>query len=177
MSDVREEFFADLEDNFGSSIATIRLKNADYSTENDPFRNFRRSAEFAGVSIERALLIRIFDKMARFENLLTNEEAGENGPAVSDETTEDTLRDLLGYINIMTVYRQWKRQPVEGYLYSGAPGDYPETAEEDEPEDYDIVLVPEEPTEQDGVPTEEPEPEIIPPLSARQKLLNILSLK
>lgn len=124
MSNATEQFIRDLEDNYGTSIATIQVKNADYARGDDPFSNFRGAAAFADVSVERSILVRLGDKFARYSNLLERREMGKGGPEVSDESMKDTLIDIMGYVNILTVYEDWKTKPVEGYLYSGILEDY-----------------------------------------------------
>lgn len=173
----KERYLNDIEDNFLSSLETIKAKGADYATEADPFQNFRAAAEFAGVGIERAMLVRIGDKWGRFKNLLAKEEAGARIlNEVSDETAEDTLRDLLGYTNILAVYRDWKRKSVEGYLFSGVPEDYefiPEGSHLITEEEIIQQQEEEPPAEEETVepPTAPVEPHV---LSAREKLLSLL---
>jgi hypothetical protein len=70
-------------------------KNKDYSIENDAFLNFRHS-EVVGVSPERAILIRIMDKITRISNLLDKQ------ATVSDETVDDTIKDTVNYLLILS---------------------------------------------------------------------------
>lgn len=141
MSNAREQFIRDLEDNYGTSIATIHVKNADYARGDDPFSNFRGAALFADVSVERSILVRLGDKFARYSNLLERREMGKGGPEVADESMKDTLIDIMGYVNILTVYEDWKTKPVEGYLYSGILEDY-----------EGLEFIPEEQTQMDPLP-------------------------
>lgn len=177
MSTAKEQFFRDLEDNYASSIATIRLKNEDYATGEDPFNNFREAAFFAGVPLERAMLVRIGDKFGRFKNILGKEELGQSGEtAVADETIEDTLRDILGYVNILAVYRAWKNKVVDGYLFSGTPDDYV-TLVPEQPQEESVEYVEEEPQPAEEV-AQEPQPEPVDERteSYRQKLRDFLKL-
>lgn len=92
-------YFKQLEDFYARGIELMRKKNADYAGVNDPFLNFR-SAAVLGLSVEKAILVRVLDKLARVNNLLTS-------PAqVDDETLEDTLMDCANYLNILAAYRK-----------------------------------------------------------------------
>lgn len=88
------EFFDTLESFYTQGMALIHSKNADYAGEADPWANFR-SANIVGVSPERAILVRMLDKMCRISNLL-------DSPAqVKDESVTDTLLDVANYANLL----------------------------------------------------------------------------
>jgi len=94
----RKEFIEQLEQNAEDDINIVRKKNQDYAGDTDPFKNFEL-AEFLGVcSTEKAMLVRMCDKIQRVANA-TNQDL-----AVEDETVKDTLSDLRNYANIMQVY-------------------------------------------------------------------------
>ena len=99
---VNKDFIKQLQQNFDTGLELIRSKNLDYGSEVDPFKNFRM-AQLVGVSVERAILVRVSDKLARISNLLDKE------AAVKDETIDDTLIDSINYLNILLVYLQSKR--------------------------------------------------------------------
>jgi hypothetical protein len=89
----------DMESTFKKCMETARKKNADYAGEKtaDPYKNFRGS-EFVGVPPERAILVRMMDKMSRVSNLLSQ-------PAqVKDESIADTLMDMVNYSAILLSY-------------------------------------------------------------------------
>lgn len=91
---------ADMEETFKKCLDTAKRKNSDYAGDGkqaDPFKNFRGS-EFVGVSPDRAILVRMMDKMSRVSNLLTQE------AQVKDEAVEDTLDDLVNYAAILKSY-------------------------------------------------------------------------
>jgi hypothetical protein len=67
-------------------LSIALAKNADYAGEDDPFANFR---EFGTLGF----LVRMSDKWKRIRNLV----GSVTGPAVKDETVEDTLLDLANY--------------------------------------------------------------------------------
>jgi hypothetical protein len=48
------------------------------------------------------LIVRLHDKIARFENLMSKKRQGVN--AVSDETVYDTLLDIVGYSTVALLW-------------------------------------------------------------------------
>ena len=93
----RSEFIEHIENVYARGVELIRRKNADYSADSDPFKNFRM-ADMVGVPPDRAILVRISDKLARVSNLIDK-------PAeVSDETIDDTILDMINYLAILHSY-------------------------------------------------------------------------
>lgn len=84
-----------------AALETARKKNEDYATDDDPFKNFR-AAETYGVPVERAMLVRMSDKMARISNLL------DRPASVEDESILDTCSDLSNYALILRVWLEDK---------------------------------------------------------------------
>jgi hypothetical protein len=78
-------------------VALVKKKNADYSNNDDAFSNFR-NAEKIGVSVVKAMYVRMNDKFERTGNLLNRP------PAVSSEALEDSLADIIGYASLMLAY-------------------------------------------------------------------------
>ena len=76
-------------------------KNIDYAIESNPYKNFEGSL-FVGVSVERAILVRIMDKISRISNLLDKE------AAVKDESIYDTLIDAINYLAILKARLEYK---------------------------------------------------------------------
>jgi len=97
-----ETFIKSIEDTYAKGVAIIKRKNADYANSTNPFKNFE-SAGVVGVSIERAMLVRILDKLSRISNLI------EKDAAVVDESMEDTLVDAINYLAILKAYRESKK--------------------------------------------------------------------
>lgn len=93
----QQEFFEHINQSFTDGLELIRKKNTDYSGLIDPFKNFR-SAEVIGVGVDKAILVRILDKIARISNLLDKE------AKVDDESIDDTLLDLINYSAILKAY-------------------------------------------------------------------------
>lgn len=94
----KKEFFRNLEGTFEDCVELSKLKNADYADE-DPFKNFRMSVQ-VGVSPERAILVRLSDKISRISRLLDKE------PSVCTERIEDTILDGINYLAILKAYLQ-----------------------------------------------------------------------
>jgi hypothetical protein len=94
----RIEFINELEKIYAESVEISRKKNQDYAQDDDPFQNFRMS-EFMGVSIPRAILVRVTDKLVRVANLLDKQGA-------VDESIEDTIKDALNYLAFILIYRR-----------------------------------------------------------------------
>ncbi len=95
----QEQFLKLISEIYDEGLATIKLKNADYATDDDPFKNFR-SAETIGVDVEKAILVRVLDKLSRIGNLLNKE------PSVVEESVEDTLLDAINYLAILLAKRK-----------------------------------------------------------------------
>lgn len=90
---------SDIEQTFQKCLEIAKKKNNDYAGEatTDPYKNLRGS-EFVGVSPDRAILVRMMDKMSRISNLLSQENA------VKDESIEDSLNDMINYSAILKSY-------------------------------------------------------------------------
>ena len=92
------EFIKSIEKTYRDGVALIRIKNHDYAGMTDPWKNFR-SAEIVGLSPDRAILVRVLDKIARVSNLL-------NSKAKVDEKVEDTILDCINYLAILKAYKE-----------------------------------------------------------------------
>jgi hypothetical protein len=82
-------------------------KDQDYAGEGMPFDNFRGASEI-GQKPSIGAFIRLQDKFKRIQNLLKRESQGV-GPAVADESIDDTLKDLSAYALIVLVLREEER--------------------------------------------------------------------
>ena len=83
----------------------MEKKNSDYATGDDAFKNFRM-AQLVGVSPDRAILVRVADKIARIANLLDKE------AQVKDEAITDTLLDVINYLGILKAMLEEKQTGV-----------------------------------------------------------------
>jgi len=88
---------------YAENLEIARRKNADYSNTNDPFQNFRVS-EALGIPAEKAIIVRMSDKLMRIANLIGRERQ------VADETIGDTLSDLANYSMILRMYLEQKNK-------------------------------------------------------------------
>ena len=77
------------------ALSIIEAKNHDYSSETDPFANFRESERF-GISAEQGVLIRMSDKFARLRNFFVK-----GLLKARDESVKDALIDIMNYCAIM----------------------------------------------------------------------------
>ncbi len=94
----QEQFIANIENTYNTGVGIIKVKNQDYANSANPFRNFE-SASVVGIGVERAILLRVLDKLSRIGNLIDKE------PAVTDEKMEDTIVDAINYLAILKAYR------------------------------------------------------------------------
>lgn len=92
------ELLDNIKATYARCLEIVEKKNLDYATAADPFRNFRSSL-VVGVDIERAMLVRIMDKIGRISNLL------DKPPAVSDESLEDSILDAINYLALLKARR------------------------------------------------------------------------
>lgn len=79
---------------------THHVKNHDYATVEDPFKNFR-AGECIGVPAYKLALLRLLEKMARVENL-----EAKGGVDASGEAVEDTLLDIAVLALIVSALRE-----------------------------------------------------------------------
>lgn len=85
-------------------LELTRKKNNDYGGESDPWKNFREFGELG-------ILVRMSDKWARIKSALQEKRELQ----VSDETVEDTIKDLAVYSIILLIWRRANRR-------EGVPG-------------------------------------------------------
>lgn len=98
----REEFIESFKDSLTEMYTIMLKKNKDYAGEDNPFANFELVESLGLVSMEKGILVRMTDKIARISNLIDKE------AAVHDEAIEDTLSDLANYSVILKVLLEAK---------------------------------------------------------------------
>jgi hypothetical protein len=91
----RDQYIKDFIDETQEMLNLTTRKNHDYGGDTDPFKNFRDFGELG-------ILVRMSDKFARIRTALQER----RDLKVSDETIEDTIRDLAVYTIILQVYRK-----------------------------------------------------------------------
>ena len=79
---------------FQEALKIVEAKNKDYASSDDGLKNFR-SAELVKVSMEKAILVRLLDKISRIGNLL------DKSNAVKDESITDSILDAINYLAIL----------------------------------------------------------------------------
>ena len=94
----QEDVVRTLEDTTNKLKSVLRAKGRDYSGEIDTFRNFKLSAELLKVDVKKVILSRLLDKVSRLCNVI------DKGNSVKNETVEDTLDDLVGYVALLKTY-------------------------------------------------------------------------
>lgn len=90
----------------------MRTKSSDYCHPlvNDSLSNFRKSHAL-GVPAWMGTLVRMSDKWERIVTLAYKKTVMNEGPAVRDESIEDTLRDIINYAAIVLVlYREEQKK-------------------------------------------------------------------
>jgi len=80
---------------FAEALSTMRKKNADYARDATSMRNFELSANVAGISMSKGILVRLMDKMTRIGNLMDTD------AKVKDESVFDTIQDAINYSAIL----------------------------------------------------------------------------
>lgn len=104
-----QEFLDNISRTYATGLTIIQKKNQDYANSTNPFKNFE-SALVVGIQPDRAILLRVMDKIARVSNLLDKE------AAVKDESLEDTLIDCINYLAILKAYRERNiATPIQGH--------------------------------------------------------------
>jgi hypothetical protein len=98
------DFIARMVELKNDDIETMRMKNADYASLDDPFQNFSLCEKIADIPTEVGIFVRMTDKVQRIGNLLSRD------PAVTEETIYDALSDLANYALILRVYLEQKRK-------------------------------------------------------------------
>lgn len=94
----REQYLADFKRVVMEMVELTARKNHDYGGPTDPWKNFQDFGELG-------ILVRMSDKFARIKTALVEK----RGLQVSDETVEDTIKDLAVYAVILLLWRQTHR--------------------------------------------------------------------
>ena len=100
----RDEFIGSLEKTFKVCLDIAHKKNSDYAQNTDPFKNFK-FAELIGLGVDKAILVRISDKLARISNLTDKKSI-----AVLDENLEDTIIDAINYLAILKAWLESSKE-------------------------------------------------------------------
>jgi len=98
----RKQFIQSIENTYKEALEILKIKNSDYANSDNPFKNFE-FADLVGVGVEKAILVRMSDKLARISNLTDKAQKGQKAE-VKDETILDTLLDIINYSAILKAY-------------------------------------------------------------------------
>lgn len=79
--------------------AILRKKNQDYAAGNDPLSNFKLAEQMNIATTDKAIFIRMMDKVSRLSVFLQKGHF-----LVQNETVKDTLLDLANYCVILAYY-------------------------------------------------------------------------
>lgn len=85
---------------FAKAKELMKCKNHDYADTSDPFLNFRMCEQAQLCSTLIGMLVRLGDKVSRFENLSIKKKEQK----VKDESIEDTLLDIINYCVLIISY-------------------------------------------------------------------------
>ena len=88
----QHQYIKNITQTYADALAIVSSKVKDYATKRDPFTNFR-SGELIGVSVEKAILIQVLNKVSRIHNLLNKE--------ASNESITDSCLDAINYLAIL----------------------------------------------------------------------------
>lgn len=104
-----------------NALFLMEKKNHDYSGKSgvEPFANFTRVESMGITTTEKAMMVRMLDKISRLSSFC---ESGEF--KVSDEKLEDTILDVINYSVLLYAYVNSKSSVAENIkgdgVYSGA---------------------------------------------------------
>jgi len=106
----KNDYFQKLLTVFDNCHKIMGDKNADYSSDTDPFSNFKIVEALGVCTTEQGMIARITDKLSRLSKLL---HPNSKGAKVKDESVDDTIMDQINYLCILLVYLQHKREKAE----------------------------------------------------------------
>ena len=92
----KKEYLEFTEDFFKKCIDLQIKKNHDYTSNDDPFSNFK-SIEVLGIKPEHGFLTRMMDKIRRVSSFVENGELH-----VKEESVKDSLQDLANYACLLS---------------------------------------------------------------------------
>jgi hypothetical protein len=89
------------------ALSLMKKKNHDYAGNSgvEPFANFTRAEAMGITSTEKAMLVRMLDKMSRLSSFVENKEF-----KVEDEKLQDTIVDMINYSVLLYAYLLDKKQ-------------------------------------------------------------------
>ncbi len=105
-----EELFKIHKSLCATALSLMTKKNHDYAGKKglEPFANFTRAEAMGITTTEKAILVRMLDKISRLSSFA---EAGEF--KVEDEKLEDTILDVINYSVLLYAFVQDKQRQKE----------------------------------------------------------------
>jgi len=80
---------------FNEALGLLKKKNHDYTPKDDPISNFRLADTLGITSTERAIMVRLMDKITRIAVGLNKDYM------VKDEKMKDNILDAINYLGIL----------------------------------------------------------------------------
>ena len=80
---------------FNEALKLLKKKNHDYTPKDDPISNFRLADTLGITSTERAIMVRLMDKITRIAVGLNKDYM------VKDEKMKDNILDAINYLGIL----------------------------------------------------------------------------
>lgn len=101
----KKEFKVEFKATLDEMFAIMEAKNDDYS-KTSAFWNFELVEKLWIASLEKWILVRMCDKVARISTLIDQD------AKVKDESIMDTLKDLANYSVILKIYLSSKQKEL-----------------------------------------------------------------
>ena len=91
------DLFKFAEEKYQKCLEIMTAKNHDYSYGDDALSNFKVVKQY-DIPVEHGFITRLSDKFKRISNILKRK------ATVVDETTEDTILDMINYLMLLLAY-------------------------------------------------------------------------
>lgn len=114
-SQIKYNDSAFIESLFSECASLLISKRHDYAAANDPHINFKLTAFFAGLPVDKVYQVMIGIKVTRLRQLSDNPE----GP--KHEPFEDTIKDLMNYCALWLDWRQRVKNGLDHPIVSAPP--------------------------------------------------------
>lgn len=98
MEDLKQWHLEEAAGMYKRALGIMVERSKKYASDDDPFLNFRRSADFAGTTVIQGIMTRIGDKLSRLQNTLEKDGADDE---FRDESFDDTIIDIDNYLVIL----------------------------------------------------------------------------
>jgi len=107
-------------------------KNHDYAGKsgNEPFANFTRAEAMGITTTEKAMLVRMLDKISRLSSFCDSGEF-----KVADEKLEDTIKDVINYSILLYAYVNSKKDSKQMKF------NYPDLSKSKFFDQYDLLVM------------------------------------